>query len=85
MEILQAIGQIINSVLLIFVILWLGWLTNWVKDLSVGTHTPQTVKTPSKPLFKPKDPPETEEQRRQRILDENVDNYMGNGKGQIKI
>lgn len=35
--------------------------------------------TASKPIK------ETEEQRRQRILDENVENYDGTGKGQIKL
>jgi hypothetical protein len=85
MQTLQSIALIIDSILMIFVILWLGWLTNWVKDLSVGTHTPQAAKTPSKPLFKPKEPKETEEQRRQRILDENIENYDGTGKGQVKI
>lgn len=49
----------------------------------------RTVETPHKPLlkpiFKPKEPPETEEQRRQRILDENIENYDGTPKGQIKL
>lgn len=38
-----------------------------------------------KPLFKPKEPPGTEEQRRERILLENVENYDGTPKGQIKL
>lgn len=37
-------------------------------------------------LFKKDKPiPETEEERRQRILNENVENYIGNGKGQVKL
>jgi hypothetical protein len=53
-----------------------------LKILQVN-RTPSTPHKPLlKPIFKPK---ETEEQRRQRILDENIENYVGNGKGQVKI
>jgi len=49
----------------------------------------KTVETPPKPLLKPlfgpKEPEETPEQRRERILLENVENYDGTPKGQIKL
>jgi hypothetical protein len=40
---------------------------------------------PHKPLFKPKEPKETEEEKRLRILSENIENYDGSAKGQIKL
>jgi hypothetical protein len=41
---------------------------------------------PPKPVFKHDKPiKETEEQRRQRILNENIENYDGSPKGQIKL
>jgi hypothetical protein len=38
-----------------------------------------------KALSKHEEPKETEEQRKQRILDENIERYDGSPKGQIKI
>jgi len=38
-----------------------------------------------KPVFKPKEIPETEEERKQRMIWENLNNYTGNGKGQVKV
>ena len=38
-----------------------------------------------KPLFKPKETPETEEEKKLRILNENIENYDGTGRGQVKI
>ena len=40
---------------------------------------------PHKPLFKPKETPETAEEKRQRILSENIDNYNGTKEGQTRI
>ena len=37
------------------------------------------------PLFKPKEIPETEEERKYRIIMENLNNYDGTGKGQVKV
>jgi hypothetical protein len=38
-----------------------------------------------KPLFKPKEPKETEEEKRLRILSENIENYDGSARNQVKI
>lgn len=54
-------------------------------NVYIGSDIPVRQETPSKPLFKPKEPEETEEQRRERILLENVENYDGTPKGQIKL
>jgi hypothetical protein len=45
----------------------------------------QSPPKPHKPLFKPKEPKETEEEKRLRILSENIENYDGSAKGQIKL
>jgi len=36
-------------------------------------------------LFKPKEPKETEEEKRARIIQENIENYHGSSEGQVKI
>lgn len=55
-------------------------------NVYIGTDVPIKQETPSKPLFKRDKPiPETDEQRRQRILDENVENYDGTNHRQVKI
>lgn len=54
-------------------------------NLYIGADIPIKQEAPSKPLFKPKEPKETEEQRKQRMINENVENYDGTGKGQKKI
>jgi hypothetical protein len=46
---------------------------------------PEQPPKPHKPLFKPKEPKETEEEKRLRILSENIENYDGSAKGQIKL
>ena len=46
---------------------------------------PEQPPKPHKPLFKPKDTPETAEEKRQRILSENIDNYNGTKEGQTRI
>ena len=46
---------------------------------------PEQPPKPHKPLFKPKAPKETEEEKRQRILSENIDNYNGTKEGQTRI
>ena len=38
-----------------------------------------------KPLFKPKEIPETEEERKYRIIMSNLDSYRGNAEGQVKV
>ena len=35
--------------------------------------------------FKRKEPEETEEEKRYRILQENIENFDGTGKGQVKL
>jgi hypothetical protein len=43
---------------------------------------PEQPPKPHKPLFKPK---ETEEEKRARIIRENIENYHGSSEGQVKI
>jgi ABC-type amino acid transport system permease subunit len=54
-------------------------------NIYIGKDIPVVQETPRKPIFKPKEPKETEEQRKQRILLENIERYDGTGKGQVKI
>jgi hypothetical protein len=53
----------------------------WAVKLLAKPEPPK----PHKPLFKPKEPKETEEEKRLRILSENIENYDGSAKGQIKL
>ena len=46
---------------------------------------PEQPPKPHKPLFNPKETPETAEEKRQRILSENIDNYNGTKEGQTRI
>ena len=46
---------------------------------------PEQPPKPHKQLFKPKEPKETEEEKRLRILNENIDNYNGTKEGQTRI
>ena len=75
---IENITNILNAVTLILIILWLIKLDKHVN------YQPQP-KSPSKPLFKPKETPETAEEKRQRILSENIDNYNGTKEGQTRI
>lgn len=77
---IENITNILNAVTLILIILWLIRI-----DKRVGTNTQPIQKSPSKPLFKPKETPETAEEKRQRILSENIDNYNGTKEGQTRI
>ena len=77
---IENITDILNAVTLILIILWLIRI-----DKRVGTNTQPIPKIPSKPLFKPKETPETAEEKRQRILSENIDNYNGTKEGQTRI
>ena len=77
---IENITNILNAVTLILIILWLIRI-----DKRVGTNTQPIPKSPSKPLFKPKETPETAEEKRQRILSENIDNYNGTKEGQTRI
>ncbi len=77
---IENITEILNAVTLILIILWLIRI-----DKRVGTNTQPIQKSPSKPLFKPKETPETAEEKRQRILSENIDNYNGTKEGQTRI
>ncbi len=77
---IENITDILNAVTLILIILWLIRI-----DKRVDTNTQPTQKSPSKPLFKPKETPETAEEKRQRILSENIDNYNGTKEGQTRI
>ena len=77
---IENITDILNAVTLILIILWLIRI-----DKRVGTNTQPIQKSPSKPLFKPKETPETAEEKRQRILSENIDNYNGTKEGQTRI
>ncbi len=77
---IENITEILNAITLILIILWLIRI-----DKRVGTNTQPIQKSPSKPLFKPKETPETAEEKRQRILNENIDNYNGTKEGQTRI
>ena len=77
---IENITEILNAATLILIILWLIR-----KDKRVDTNTQPIPKSPSKPLFKPKETPETAEEKRQRILSENIDNYNGTKEGQTRI
>ncbi len=77
---IENITEILNAVTLILIILWLIRI-----DKRVGTNTQPIQKSPSKPLFKPNETPETAEEKRQRILSENIDNYNGTKEGQTRI
>lgn len=48
------------------------------------TTNREPIKTPPKPLFKPKKKPSEEEIKLQKVLD-NIDAYDGSGKGQVKV
>ena len=84
---IENITDILNAVTLILIILWLILIILWLIriDKRVGTNTQPIQKSPSKPLFKPKETPETAEEKRQRILSENIDNYNGTKEGQTRI
>ena len=49
-----------------------------------GSNAPQESK-PHKPLFKPKEHKETEEEKKQRIINTNIENYNGTSEGQVKV
>lgn len=53
-------------------------------NIYIGRDIPIECETKPK-IHKDKPIPETEEERRQRILNENVENYIGNGKNQVKL
>ena len=53
-----------------------------LKILAVN-KTPNDI--PKQHLFKPKETPETEEEKKLRVLSENIENYDGTGKGQQKL
>lgn len=63
----------------------ISWIAVFIWAVKVMTKDKVEPPKPHKPLFKPKEPKETEEERRQRILDDNVENYIGSAKGQIKL
>lgn len=78
--------QLIIFALLLDVGLFLALLTTIALFISDRKATPsEQPKPPSKPLFKPKEPKETEEQRKERILLENIESYDGTPKGQQKL
>ena len=64
----------------IAVISWIAVFI-WAVKLLTKAEPPK----PHKPLFKPKEPKETAEEKRQRILSENIDNYNGTKEGQTRI
>ena len=53
-----------------------------LKILAIN-KTPNDI--PKQHLFKPKETPETEEEKKLRVLSENIENYDGTGKGQQKL
>lgn len=63
----------------------IAWIAVFIWAVKVMAREKIERPKPHKPLFKPKEPEETEEQRRERILLENVENYDGSPKGQIKL
>ena len=71
---------ILASLQTIAVISWIAVFI-WAVKLLTKAEPPK----PHKPLFKPKEPKETEEEKRQRILSENIDNYNGTKEGQTRI
>lgn len=79
MELINAIQEFTQAVLLLLIVLWLA-------KIDRRTRTPEEHKTPSKPLIWPHKPiKETPEQIREKTIMENLENYMGDGKGQIKV
>lgn len=71
---------ILSTLQTIAVISWIAVFI-WAVKLLTKTEPPK----PHKPLFKPKETPETAEEKRQRILSENIDNYNGTKEGQTRI
>ena len=77
MELLNSIIDFLQALVLLLIVLWLIKIDRQI--------VPKEEPKPHKPLFKPKDPKETEEEKRQRILSENIDNYNGTKEGQTRI
>lgn len=44
-----------------------------------------SIPKPTFSFFQGKEPEETEEEKRYRILQENIENFDGTGKGQVKL
>lgn len=77
MEILIIIFATLQT---IAVISWIAVFI-WAVKLLTKAEPPK----PHKPLFKPKELKETEEEKRARIIRENIENYHGSSEGQVKI
>jgi hypothetical protein len=63
----------------------ISWIAVFIWAVKVMTKDRAEPPKPHKPLFKPKEPKETEEEKRLRILSENIENYDGSGRNQTKL
>jgi len=81
--ILLCIASVWLTAIFLAIVVWLDGRE--IKKMMAGIYVPQYERVLPKPIFKPKEPEETPEQRRERILLENVENYDGTPKGQIKL
>jgi hypothetical protein len=66
----------------------ISWIAVFIWAVKLLTKDKAEPPKPHKPLFKPKEPKEpkeTEEEKRLRILSENIENYDGSARNQVKI
>ena len=63
----------------------ISWIAVFIWAVKIMTKDKTEPPKPHKPLFKPKEPKETEEEKRERILNENIENYDGSPRNQVKI
>jgi hypothetical protein len=63
----------------------ISWIAVFIWAVKLLTKDKAEPPKPHKPLFKPKEPKETEEEKRARIIRENIENYHGSSEGQVKI
>jgi hypothetical protein len=63
----------------------ISWIAVFIWAVKLLTKDKAEPPKPHKPLFKPKEPKETEEEKRLRILSENIENYDGSGRNQTKL
>jgi hypothetical protein len=63
----------------------ISWIAVFIWAVKIMTKDKAEPPKPHKPLFKPKEPKETEEEKRLRILSENIENYDGSARNQVKI
>lgn len=79
MEILLIILATLQTIAVI------SWIAVFIWAVKIMTKDKAEPPKPHKPLFKPKETKETEEDKRLRILSENIDNYNGTKEGQTRI